>query len=469
MDTQYEVLAGDPDLVERKGREYQAIASAITRSVRTLDDIVEQVEQKSLAMTATRDLAHDVASDIRRATDRYQATGEALVAYAAELRRTQDDSRDPVARIAELEEALATARRTAARRDDELFIARLGGDDDAIESARTAATDAAGEVSALEGALATQQQRWHDIQEEKATAARTAVGAITEVTNGERADGLDDSGWDRFGAVLDFVKVICDIAAILSVFLAWVPVLGQVLLVLAAIGAIIAVVDAAIKFKNGEGSLGDLLVAVVVGVLSLYGGKLLGFAAQRIRFSMTQAVRATGSSSGMVSLTGRAAKIAAVSKHYPGKVPQGFLGALKSPFVRSTDDLHRMVRFRKQGEGFFSVLRSAAKQGNPFNLKSLLKFDSDVADVFHLSTRYAQHFDAALHNKANLLVILEAGHSLYELGRTGVSLTDAFSDGDARGGIGTGTGHLSGPVPSLVGGGARLWKDLETHLANGTN
>src|SRR5690606_41834779 len=61
------------------------------------------------------------------------------------------------------------------------------------------------------------------------------------------------------GVVLDWVKVGCDIAAVLSIFLAWVPILGQVLLVLAAIGAIIAIVDAAIKFANGEGSFGELL------------------------------------------------------------------------------------------------------------------------------------------------------------------------------------------------------------------
>src|SRR5690606_40633841 len=134
MDTQYEVLAGDPTIVKTKGEEYQAIAAAISASVRTLDNIVDQVDQKSLAMSATRDLAHDVASDIRKATDRYQKTGDALVTYANELERTQNDSRYPARRIAEIEAALVTARYTARVRRDEYLDAVRSGDDAAIRS-----------------------------------------------------------------------------------------------------------------------------------------------------------------------------------------------------------------------------------------------------------------------------------------------------------------------------------------------
>lgn len=468
MDTEYEVLAGDPDIVKTKGEEYQAIASAISASVRTLDDIVDQVDQKSLAMDATRDMAEDVASDIRKAVDRYQQTGDALVAYASELRRTKDASRDPVQRISEIETSLATWRWRVSTRQDAYEAAVAAGDADEIDRTRRSLRTAEDQVTELESALGTQRRLWETARDEKQVAATTAVNAITEVTEGKGGEALNDSGWDHFGVVLDWVKVVCDIAAVLSIFLAWVPILGQVLLVLAAIGAIIAIVDAAIKFANGEGSFGELLFAVVVGVISLFGGKLIGMAAQRIRFSMQRA--ADFANPGMVlRLTGGSAKYSTVLRAYPKKVPQGFLGALKSPFVRSTADLHRMYRFQHGGEGFFSVLKSALKQGNPFNLKNLFKFDGDVADVYHLSTRYADYFDAALHNKANAVVILEGMHSLYDVVRTGSALSDAITGGDALGGLGTGTGHLAGPVPALVGGGARLIKDLETALANGTN
>lgn len=461
MDTQYEVLAGDPTIVKTKGEEYQAIAAAISASVRTLDNIVDQVDQKSLAMSATRDLAHDVASDIRKATDRYQKTGDALVTYANELERTQNDSRYPARRIAEIEAALVTARYTARVRRDEYLDAVRSGDDAAIETARERRDTADGTVTSLETSLATHQQNWQTAHDEKVAAAAVAVASIVEVTEGKGGEALNDDFWDRLGVVVDVLKVICDIAAILSIFLSWVPVLGQVLLVLAAIGAIIAIVDAAIKFAKGEGSFGQLLLAVVVGVISLYGGKLIGMAAQRIRFSMTRAVQGTGTS-GLVHLSGRSSAYHRALNAYPKKVPQGFLGALKSPFVRSIDDLNHMRTFT-QATGFKgkldaagSVLKEVLKQNNPFNLKSLFKFDSDVADVFYLSTKYAEHFDAALHNKANVVVILEGLHSMYDLGRSGVALTDAITGGDVLGGISTGATHLSGPVPKLVGGGAKL-------------
>lgn len=465
MDVQYEVLAGDPSLVKSKGEEYKAIAEAISASVRTLDNIVDQVEQKSLAMEATRDLARDVASDIRKATARYQETGDALVTYANELERTQSASRYPARRIAEIEEQLVSARYTAALRSDEYHIATRGDDEAAIETARTRKNRAEETVSSLESSLASLQESWQTAHDEKVAAAAVAVASIIEVTEGEGGKALNDDFWDRLGVVVDILKVICDIAAILSVFLAWVPVLGQVLLALAAIGAIIAIVDAAIKYANGEGGLGQLILAVVVGVISLFGGKLIGMAAQRIRFSMTRAVQGTGTA-GVIQLSGRGAAYQRALNAYPKKVPQGFLGALKSPFVRSIDDLNHMRTFT-QAAGFKgklgaagSVLKEVLKQNNPFNLKSLFKFDSDVADVFYLSTKYAEHFNAALHNKANAVVILEGLHSMYDLGRSGVALTNAVTGGDVLGGISTGATHLSGPVPRLVGGGAKLVSHL---------
>ena len=460
MDVQYQVLAGDPTIVDSKGKEYQAIAQAIGRSVRTLDDIVEQVDQKSLAMDATRDLAGDVASDIRKVTERYRETGDALVAYASELSRTKDASTAPAESIATLEGDLATWQSRVRSRQSAYDTAVSSGEETDIEYTRKRLHTAEDQVTLIGGQLETQRRLWETARDEKAVAATTAINAIIAVTEGEKAEGVNDSFWDKVGAVAgvvwDVLKIVCDIAAILSIFLAWVPGLGQVLLVLAAIGAIMAIVDAAIKFAKGEGSFGDLLLAVVVGVLSLYGGKLIGMAAQRLRTTMALSMR--GPLAGArIAPTARAGSLANVHKAFPS-YGQGFLGALKSPFVRSSTDMARMLRFQ-QGEAFGSVLKSALSQGNPFKLKNLFKFDEDVAEVYHLTTNFAEYFDAAIHNKANLLVILESGFSMYELGRSGVSIHDAIQGGDVLGGIGTGSGHLAGPIPSLVGGGARLLKD----------
>ena len=464
MDVQYEVLAGDPQLVKTKGEEYQAIAAAISASVKTLDDIVDQVEQKSLAMEATRDLAGDVASNIRKATDRYQKTGDALVAYASDLERTQNSSRYPARRIAEIEESLVGARYTAALRRDEHHIATRGDDEDAIETARTRMDNADTRVENLESALVTHQEAWQTAQTEKATAATTAVNAIIEVTEGEGGEELNDGFWDHVGVIVDIVKVICDIAGILAIFLAWVPFLGQALLILAAIGAILSVVDAAIKYANGEGGLGELIGAVVMGVLTLFGGKILGFLAKRVHISALARVPAG-------KLGPSSTKLKVVTDLVP-KHNKGFLGFLRSPFVRSTSDMYRKLDFQTGGK-FFNILGDAAKQSNPFKLRNLTKFDGEVADLFRITTDFGDLMSAAINNKANLLVMLEFDHMVYKNGKAGADLYESFSGDDPLNAsvdlVQEVLGRLAGPAPKTVDKVLGLGQDIETAAANGTN
>lgn len=465
MDVQYEVLAGDPGIVKTKGEEYQAIAAAISASVRTLDDIVDQVDQKSLAMDATRDLASDVASEIRHATDRYQRTGDALVAYAIELERTQNDSRYPARRIGEVESALVGARTRRAQRQDEYDIAVLGGDADAIDTAHTRLTNARGTVTSLESSLLDHQTAWHTAQSEKSTAAQTAVSAIVAVTEGDAAEALNDDFWDKLGVVVDFVKVICDIAAILSIFLSWVPILGQVLLVLAAIGAILAIVDAAIKWGKGEGSFGEFLGAVVMGVLSLYGGKILGFLAKRVHLSAIRQIPAAA------QLSKASDKLKIVSDLVPN-ANRGVLGFLKSPFVRSTSDMYRKLDFQTGGK-FWTILKDAATQSNPFKLRNLTKYDGDVADLFRITTDFGDFINAATHNKANVLVMLEFGHMVSKNWDAATGLLSKISDGTPVDNVidvvQEAAGRLAGPVPKVVDKGLGAYQDIAALAQNGTN
>jgi len=458
MDVQYQVLAGDPTLVKAKGEEYQAIAAAISASVRTLDNIVEQVDQKSLAMDATRTLASDVASDIRKATDRYQKTGDALVAYALDLERAQDASRYPARRIAEIEESLVGARSTVAQRRDEHHIATRGDDEDAIETARIRMERAEGRVTTLEESLATHQENWHTAQDEKAVAATAAVNKITEVTEGQGGEALNDDFWDRLGVAVDVIKFICDIAAILSIFLAWVPILGQVLLVLAAIGAILAIVDAAIKWHNGEGSFGEFLVAVVLGVLSLYGGKILGFLAKRVHMSALRQIPAG------TRVPAGTHKLDVVTDLLP-KQSKGFLGFLKSPFVRSTSDSYRYLD-RVTGGKFGPLLRDALKQSNPFRLRNVAKYDGDVADLFRFTTDFGEFIDLATSNKANILAVLEFGHMLYKNVDAATDIAETIREGEVVDIpielVQELAGRLDGPVPEIVD------KGLETVQSGST-
>lgn len=71
------------------------------------------------------------------------------------------------------------------------------------------------------------------------------------------------------------LKKICDVAEILAIFLSWVPFLGPVLLGLAALGALLAILEASVMLATGEGSWLSLIGAVALGVVSCFGGKIL--------------------------------------------------------------------------------------------------------------------------------------------------------------------------------------------------
>lgn len=446
MDVEYTVLAGDPDIVRDKGREYEALAAAIRDSVRTLDDIVSQVEQKSLAMEATRGMASDVASDIRKATERYEKTGEALVLYAEELRRAKDDSTTAVLAMGSIEGELVSARSTLVSRQEEYETARAGGDPDEIANARRRRNNTRDEVSTLEGGLEVQRRAWEQARDAKVIAAAAAVSAINDVVEGDGGKELNDSNWDKFSVVLDVVKFICDIAAILSIFLAWVPILGQVLVVLAAIGAILAIIDAGIKWANGEGGFGDFLGALVLGVLALFGGKIIGVLAKRLN------ARAITQLPAGVKPPPASLRSKIVTDLLPGQT-KGPLAFLKSPFVRSTSDSYRYLE-RVTGSKFGPLLLDALKQSNPFNLRTALKYDGEVANLHKLVDGLTLFVDQNTLRGIYSLVALESVHALYKNYQAVDGLADVLKEGEMwEIPVEFGqeiVGRLDGPVPKTI-------------------
>ena len=468
MDVQYKVLEGDPDVVKTKGAEYQRIAAAISASVRTLDDIVEQVENKSLAMDATRSLAEDVASDIRKATTRYQATGDALVTYAEKLRLAQDASREPARLIAEAEIELAEWRPKKRSRQIAYNTALLLGDQDEITRTEERLQTAKDAITAAEGVITAQVALWEDARNAKDTAATTAVTSITTVTEGKGGEALNDSFWDKASVVLDVIKVICDIAAILSIFLAWVPILGQVLVVLAAIGAILSVIDAAIKAISGEGSWGDFFGALALGVLSLFGGKIIGLLAKRIHFS---AIRSLGTGA---DLTSAARKLDVVMDLRPSTT-KGALAFFKSPFVRSTSDMYRMFDFATMPTkaNFFKLLKEAAKQGNPFNVKNFMKLNGDVWDMAELTTKFGPKLDQSILNRALGVQLLDIGFHYFQNVKGMIDLGGSIQGGDP-GQISIDVaqeilGRGDGSVVKVGKEGVDLVESVTGLLSNGTN
>ncbi|MBK4348408.1 putative T7SS-secreted protein [Lacisediminihabitans changchengi] len=291
-DTEYLPLKGDPELLLAKANHYASIADAITRSVTTLKKIHQVDDMKSKATEALKDKSGDVADDIDKARDRYKNTASALITYAHKLRTAKDAADTAITHINQKQTEASQAHHAATNAEDGVATAS----DTEKSDAQKAADKAADAATTAQADLRAAQQEWHAALQIKNDAADVAVAAIVEVVEGKKNNGLEDGWWDDWGSkVLDVIKVICDIAGFLSIFLAWVPILGAVLVALAILGAVIALVEAIVKFANGEGSLTDVIFAAVGVVLAAFGGKIAAYLGKLVKFQAATKVMTKGS------------------------------------------------------------------------------------------------------------------------------------------------------------------------------
>ncbi|MFI6428355.1 hypothetical protein [Promicromonospora sp. NPDC050880] len=339
-DRQWEELDGEPGTVEAKGRKYTELAEAIARSVTTLQQIVDDTNTTAKSMDKTRKLAGDVREDIEKARQRYSYTGEALSAYGASLRAAKNEADPAAARLrtlrADLETAQATARNAESGVDD---LPDDASDADKADAQR-AQTNANTAVADLQREITNAEAEWNSGHGDKDTAARSAISKIEEVVSGDKVNGLEDSRWDKFkdwaAGALKVIKIICDVAGILAIFLSWVPILGQVLLVLAAIGSIIAIVENIVKIAR-EGFSWGAVLGIGLGVMGLFGGKAIGSLAKyaKARSVVQTAGRMSNSAAkakfGTALLKSSRKTLAMTKGQRVGEV-------LKSPFVRSAGD-----------------------------------------------------------------------------------------------------------------------------------
>lgn len=278
-DSEFRALEGDPDLVRNKAERYAELADAIARSVTTLNEIKSTEGMTSRAIDKVREEAGKVADDIGKARTRYSGTAQALITYSAQLRSAQDAANTAISHIDDKEGTSDAAARTATRAVAKAESATP--ENASIENA--AATRAENAAAAAAQALTAAHQEWHTALDLKNQAAQTAISAIIDVIEGEAGKALNDSWWDDWGkAALDILKTVCEWAGVLAIFFAWVPFLGQILLVLAVVGAVISLVEATIKAVNG-GSWGDVAFAAVGVVLSVFGGNIAKYATKLVK------------------------------------------------------------------------------------------------------------------------------------------------------------------------------------------
>jgi hypothetical protein len=278
-DSEFRALEGNPDLVRSKADRYAELADAITRSVTTLNAIKSTEGMTSKAIDKVREEAGKVADDIGKAQTRYSGTAQALITYSAQLRSAQDAADTAISHINDKETAAETASRaaTSAATKAESATPETATTETAAATRAETAADAAGQ------ALAAAHQEWHSALDVKNQAAQTAIGAILNVIDGKAGEALNDTWWDDWGkAALDILKTVCEWAGVLAIFFSWVPFLGQILLVLAVIGAVITLIEATIKAVNG-GNWGDVAFAAVGVVLSVFGGNIAKYAGKLVK------------------------------------------------------------------------------------------------------------------------------------------------------------------------------------------
>ncbi|MFI9488865.1 hypothetical protein ACIG47_20925 [Promicromonospora sp. NPDC052451] len=442
-DRQWEELDGEPGTVEAKGRRYTELAEAIARSVTTLQQIVDDTNTTAKSMDKTRTLAGQVREDIEKARQRYSQTGEALTSYGASLRAAKNEA-DPAAQRlrtlrADLETAQATAQSAESGVDD---LPKDASDADKADAQR-AQTNANNAVSDLQGQITQAESEWNSGHGDKDTAARTAISKIEEVVSGDKVNGLEDSGWDKFKNVVKGVykvfKIICDIAGILAIFLSWVPILGQVLMVLAAIGSIISIIENIVKFARGEIGFGAMLLGVGLGVMGLFGGKAIGSVAKYAK------ARSVVQTAGRMSNSAAKAKFGAAllkssRKTFAMTKGQRVGEVLKSPFVRSAGD--------KAVAGMFKngLYKNAFKswQGSKFPLPykdggaRFALGNDDVVDMMKHMSQSGLRIDGVTSAAQSIASVGAVFNQAATLGNNAAKLGTSIGGGDGWGGFSSG-------------------------------
>ncbi|SFB05706.1 hypothetical protein [Cellulomonas marina] len=342
------------------------------------------VAGQSLAAAALASRAGGTAIDLDRVADRAAAASRALGTYAADLEEAQARARTALehARAAERvrDRAAAAADDVVAqqvREVDPVRVAALAADgaaaagamaaaEDDLAAARAsvAAVEAARDASALAAARvldANGPLPWSALGGLAASvgavlgavvhAVGTGVGTGVATAAGTAWDGVVAAGrW-----LLERLDTIAPVLSIGAFLLGWVPVLGQVLIVLATVAAVVALVRDLCRKLQGDDETtwwtvaGDLLGVVSGGLSRAIGVGVLAAAGGGVRFGTVVGREARASMTSLVLFralradlgdgVSRVRDAAAQVRRMPvgdalGTVGASVLGAARAPHQR---------------------------------------------------------------------------------------------------------------------------------------
>lgn len=264
-------VPGEPELVERAGRHYRKVALAINEAAAKLRRIAAGQDMQSEAVNAFRDSANKVAEEIARAQERYDGVGQALSAYAPQLRDAQDESTAALRQAKDAEAAQASAHRASEAAQGRIDTAAIGADTTADQGDQRRA---AGTAEAAGDALAAARRRLQTAIDARDTAAQRAIGAINNVVkDAELNDGL----WDNvFSKVVEWTGRIADwvamAAGLLALLFAWFPPLAAAFAAVALVASLVSLAMKSIQLAMGDATWGKVAWAAV-GVLAFGVGR----------------------------------------------------------------------------------------------------------------------------------------------------------------------------------------------------
>ncbi|WP_454851535.1 hypothetical protein [Promicromonospora soli] len=462
-DTQWEELDGDGSLLKVKGQAYVDIADAIARSMGALDNITDQIESKSLAMDKTRKVATDVRDSIKNAEGRYRETGAALVDYGTALAAAKAEA-DPAAQtLRTLRDEYDTAQASASAAEDAVDDLPDNASEADKSDAERQATSAGSEASRIAGEIAKYERQWQGGKDDKDTGARDAASRIDEQFERDEAADFTDGFWDHVGdwagKLYKVFKVICDIAGILAIFLSWVPILGQVLVALAAIGAILTILESVVKYANGEIGFGAMLVGVGLGALSLFGGKL---ATQLTKFSKMKTLFSSSSRMNSIALAGDdGIKLMDDAMVFRNGLPIGGSAmdklkyAFKTPFTQSTSQIAVREAFENGSMTAAEAFKATVKSSFPNPFASGALKGNVLGETSTLTAKLADMGvdGVRLEGPWRSAQVLSAATFGSTLTSNTYGAVTGFSGGDITGGIKSSIGVLGTPAGGSWGAG----------------
>jgi hypothetical protein len=293
QENDYEELAGDPDHLHAMAQHYLNIAESIRRSQTALHAIRDNQENSDATRALSKE-AGEVSDDIEKAQSRYRITAQALLDYVPSLRSAQADAKTAVAKIKEYEGDVTSTGKALDKANDAVKDATDDDKDDATDkqtTAQTAADTAASNLKYWKG-------KWHDAAHSRDVAADTAKGLINDVVQ-HHNNGLKNPEHHWYSGAVDFVKgtwhaiksagkwvwdhvdEIANVLGVLSMLFGWIPIIGDILIVLTLAVGVLKLIKDATSGKGWKAILGDSVGLV----LTAFGGNAMKYLAKAGKFA----------------------------------------------------------------------------------------------------------------------------------------------------------------------------------------